>query len=122
MTNNMTHNPANVIHLADYRDGCNNNMTNDPNPLFATGGCCCVCKRTKCEGDCPVSNYPTFTLVCDICGHQTRVLADDTYTPYFLDDWKQEHEVHHVNVDPPGKYGPPVVGGMNAPVERCVEP
>lgn len=73
---------------------------------------CCVCGRTACEGDCPVSQHRTFHLNCDLCGDATRILTEDMdiYVPEFLAAWKQEHAVHHVYLDPPGKYGPPVVG------------
>jgi hypothetical protein len=90
----------------------------DTIPNF-TDGRCCVCDRINCEGDCPVSGVRTFLLVCDLCGDRTRVIPEDKYAGLFLDEWRQEHDVHHVYIDPPGKAGPPVLDPLDAPIQRC---
>lgn len=95
-------------------------MTNDiPNPIDDRRSGCAVCGLNNCEGACPISEHRTFLLKCDLCGDQTRVLTEDKYAPRFLDDWKQEHDVHHVYIDPPGKHGPPVVDALDAPIQLC---
>lgn len=94
-------NDSNVFQMADYRPGC------------------VVCGRIRCEGDCPVSDVRTVTLVCDLCGNQVRILPFDQCYAMFMTEWQQTHAVHHVYLDPPGTLGPPVTDCRWAPVEPC---